>query len=304
MGKKSPTGRVSLPIRPYRNPTPNRQMTPATTSAAEVLSLWGSCRPPERELRHRFGVDLLDRVEQEFITRRESGALERAFTGWTSQHRCLERFSRLETLIAECRDGSVARDGTDAALAALCEEARTGDQCACVLLIWLLLPGLLLARSRVVPVGGLSREELTADMLAAVWEQVTEVTPSTSRVAARLLNAARWRGLAAMKEAADWARRKDSSVVDRADETRLSDYVSLKTDLERLPETVGDGEPSREHVRLVLAGRQALRELSEQLGISLQTAQKRRQRARARLRSWIEPTGPQQQSDAGTNRKS
>lgn len=233
-------------------------------------------------------MDLLDRIEQEFITRRDSGALGQAFIGWTARHACLERFSGLEALIAACRDGSASPKNADAALAALCEEASGGDECAGVLLIWLLLPGLLLARSRVAALGGLSGEELTSEMLAAVWEQAMQISSSANRVAARLVNAGRWRGLAAVREAVNWTRRKDSRDVDLADGTRPGDYVSLEPDIEGLPGAVREGVVSREEIQLVLTGRQAIRELSEQLGISLPVAQKRRQRARARLRSWME----------------
>ena len=233
-------------------------------------------------------MDLLDRVEQEFIVRRDSGALARAFLGWTTRHRCLQRFSGVEALIAACRDGSVPPEIADTALAALCEEASGADECAGVLLIWLLLPGLLLARSRVAAMGGLSGEELTSEMLAAVWEHAMQVSSPANRVAARLVNAARWRGLAAVREAVNWARRKDSRDVDLADETRPGDYVFLEPDIEGLPGAVREGVVSREEIQLVLTGRQAIRELSEQLGISLPVAQKRRQRARARLRSWMD----------------
>ena len=55
-----------------------------------------------------------------------------------------------------------------------------------------------------------------------------------------------------------------------------------------LTAAVREGVLSKEQAELVRAGRRTIRGISERLGVSLSTAQKRRLRARARLRTWVD----------------
>src|SRR6266545_4123964 len=74
-------------------------------------------------------MDLLGRIEEEVTALRGSGALANAFRGWKEQGEGLRSFGDAESLITFLRDprtGLTPRK--DAALAALCVEASSGDQ--------------------------------------------------------------------------------------------------------------------------------------------------------------------------------
>jgi DNA-directed RNA polymerase specialized sigma24 family protein len=232
-------------------------------------------------------VDLLAEVERDFIARRDSGALARAFPQWGARRQTLQRFANIDALIGACRDErGRSWDTADTVLSGLCEEASSGDECAGILLLWLLLPGLLVGRARLSALGALSPEEVTSEMLAGMWEEATRLP--TSRVAARLLNSARWRALAAARESLDWGGRKERLVGDLGDWTPSSEEELLENQHDGLTVAVREGVLSNEQAELVRAGRRTIREISERLGISLSAAQKRRLRARTRLRIWVD----------------
>ncbi|HET6770664.1 MAG TPA: hypothetical protein VFH75_03375 [Actinomycetota bacterium] len=234
-------------------------------------------------------MDLLAEVERDFIARRDSGALARAFPEWGARRQALQRFATIDALIGACRDErGRSWDTADTVLSALCEEASSGDECAGILLLWLLLPGLLVGRARLSALRAISPEEVTSEMLAGMWEEATRVSASASRVAARLLNSARWRALAAVRESLDWAGRKERLVGDLGDWTPSSEEELLGNQGEGLTDAVREGVLSKEQAELVRAGRRTIREISERLGISLSAAQKRRLRARTRLRMWVD----------------
>lgn len=235
-------------------------------------------------------MDVLERLEQEFVSLRDSGALAAAFHDWRARHGVLRRFPAIDDLIAACRDqneGSQA--AVDATLWSLCEEARSGGETAGILLVWLLLPGLLLARSRPASFGCLSREEVTSEMLTGLWEEATHLSSSSRQVAARLVNSARWRALAAAREALGWNGRAEPLPDDPAAESFTYEVMS-DVEEDDLSVAVRDGVLSQADVELLLARRQVFVETCEQLGIPLRAAEMRRFRARLRLREWVSRT--------------
>jgi len=235
-------------------------------------------------------VDVLERVEQDFIARRDSGALAGAFPGWRAKHEGLRRFTGIDALIAACRDEKDRSwEDADAALSALSEEGASGDECASILLLWLLLPGLLLARARLAASGAISLEELTSEMLTGLWEEAVEVPRSSERVAARLVNSARFRALAAVRKAIDWTGRAEPLPDDPAGWTLLADQ-GPDTEPDDLSDAVREGVLSQAEVELLLARRERFRETCKQLGIPDRVAGMRRFRARARLREWAART--------------
>jgi DNA-directed RNA polymerase specialized sigma24 family protein len=229
-------------------------------------------------------VDLGARIEGDFA-RRDSGALAAAFRRWRGGQEALRRFADIEELVAACRAGDGSWEAADAALAALCLEARTGDEDAAALLLWLLLPGLLTVRARLAVWRVLDPEDLDAELLAGLWEGAAAVDPSTHRVATRLLNAARWRALAALREAIDWTERTEELGPEVAASKVPATPGPEPGDV--LAEAVREGVLSREDLELVLATRGAMRDISGRLGVSLRAAQSRRHRARERLRAWL-----------------
>jgi hypothetical protein len=231
-------------------------------------------------------MDLFGRIEQDLAARRDSGALARAIVRWQLRHHGLRPFDDLDALIAACRDGRGGRERVDAALSALCREAASGDEDAGVLLLWLLLPGLLLARARLARIGVLSVEDLTSEMCAGVWNAASRLSVPARRVASRLVNSARWRALGAVREAIDWAGRTRSMPAEAAEGTS-GGYGSPLSEVDPATGAVREGVLSMGEAMLVLADHQALLEITEGLGISLAAARQRRRRARARLRTWL-----------------
>jgi hypothetical protein len=237
------------------------------------------------------GMDLFGTLERDFAARRASGELSRALRGWQAKDHGLRRFADLDALIAACRGGTDGSwESADVALSALCREASSGDDRAGTLLLWLLLPGLLLARSRLAPMGVISREEMTSEMVAGAWAEATRVSNSATRVASRIVNSARWRTLAAVRGAIDWTGRTAPLTGEISDTPASGEYEMPYEEADPITGAVREGVLSKEQAELVLARRVAIREISERLGISLSAAQKRRHRARARLRTWTDQT--------------
>lgn len=236
-------------------------------------------------------MDVLERVEQEFVSLRDSGALAAAFHDWRARQIVLRRFLAIDDLIAACRGAEPERSraAVDATLSSLCEEARSGGETAGILLVWLLLPGLLLARSRLASFGALSQEEVTSEMLTGLWEEATQLSPSSRRVAARLVNSARWRALAAVREALGWTGRAEPLPNDPAAEP-FTYEVMPEVEEDDLSVAVRDGVLSQADVELLLARRQVFVETCRQLGIPLRAAEMRRFRARLRLLEWATRT--------------
>jgi hypothetical protein len=231
-----------------------------------------------------LSVRVLMRLEDDFAARRISGRLDGAYVRWRARRSGVRRFAGLDDLIATCRDSGDGRwQEKDEALATLCAEAATGDQDAASLLLWLLLPGLLRERERIGAATILSSDELEGELLAGVWEGVTQVEPGARQVARTLLNRARWVALDAVRAAIGWASNAEPLPPDLGEEPTLSGAAPEQV----LSGAVREGVLSPQETQLVMASRRTVREISARLGISLPAAQKRRHRARERLRAWL-----------------
>jgi hypothetical protein len=252
---------------------------------------WGGFgESPGSLLRHPHGMDMLARIEQEITALRESGALTAAFRGSKEQGEGLRSFGDSETLIAFLRDSEAGpRRRKDAALAALCVEASSGDQQVATLLVWLLLPGLLRVRSGLAGRDALEAQDLDAELIAGMWEAATEVRPQTRNVAARLVNGARWRALAAIREAIDWERR--SEPLDRQAAELPEPKVGTFGSLGILTQAVREGVITEGEVELILVSRQTIRDVGR-LGVTLCAARQRKHRARLRLVDWLAQSSP------------
>lgn len=231
-------------------------------------------------------VDLLGKVESDLAARRTSGALEHALPRWQTRNEELRGFDDLDGLIDFIRKPDVQRrESKDDALAALCVEGVRGDQEATLLLVWLMLPGLLLLRRRLMARDGLDRDDLDAELLAGVWEAATRVRPGTSYVAARLLDGARRRALAAIRREEDWTGRTEPLVRDGEGSTMSA--VDSEGPHDVLAEGVGAGVISAEEAELLRASRAVIPKLRSRLGISESAARSRRFRAKRRLLAWL-----------------
>jgi hypothetical protein len=235
---------------------------------------------------HRDLVDLLGKVEADLAARRTSGALEHALIRWQMRHEELTGFADLGGLIAFIREPDVERrESKDKALAALCVEGIGGDDEATLLLVWLMLPGLLLLRRRLMVRDGLDGDDLDAELLTGVWEAATRVRPETPHVAARLLDGARRRVLAAIQREEDWTRRTEPLA--RDGEGLAVSAVDSDGRHDLLAEAVGAGVISTGEAELLRASRVVMPTLRSRSGISESAARSRRLRAKRRLLGWL-----------------
>ena len=231
-------------------------------------------------------MDLLAGIEKELMSLRESGSLKEALQIWIRERDALTSFRDSESLIAFLRDpDSGPRRGKDAALASVCLIAAGGERQAATLLIWLVLPGLLRVRQSLAGRGVLSAQDLDAELIAGLWEAATRVGVGTPSVSVRLLNGARWRALAAIREAIDWEKRSEPLSTEIADppepEVREGGLPDILAEAVQL-RIVSEGQ-----ARLILASRLTIREVASDLGITLCAAQRRRRRAKLRLVAWL-----------------
>ena len=231
-------------------------------------------------------MDLLWKVESDLAARRTSGALEHALPRWQTRHEELKGFDDPDGLIGFIRKPDVERrESKDDALAALCVEGIRGDDEATLLLVWLMLPGLVLLRRRLKVRGGLDRDDLDAELLAGVWEAATRVRAGSPYVAARLLDGARRRALAAIRREEDWTGRTELLIGE------VEGSAMAKVDAEDLPdvlaEATGAGVISAAEAELLRASRAVMPTLRSRLAISESAARSRRLRAKRRLLTWL-----------------
>jgi DNA-directed RNA polymerase specialized sigma24 family protein len=230
-------------------------------------------------------MDLLQRVEGDFAALQRSGVLDEALRRWKRTRDALRSFANVEALIGFLRDpGAEPRAAKDSALAAISVEATGGDQTAATLVLWLMLPGLLRVRQRLVSWNALGREDLDAELLAGVWEAATAVGPSSTSVAARLVNRARRRAITAARRAADWAGRSEPLSTEMAGpgpEPGSNRMEDILTEAERA------GVISTDEAKLFRATHGTIGEVRGRMGITVYGAQNRRRRARQRLLAWL-----------------
>lgn len=239
-----------------------------------------------RPVGHRGLVDLLGKVEADLVARRTSGALDDALRRWQTRREELRAFEDVSSLIAFLRDPDAERRwAKDSALAALCIEGIGGEDDAALLLVWLMLPGLLLVRRRLTARGGISRGDLDAELLAGVWESATEIGPATSNVAARLLDRARRRALAAIRQEEQWAGRTEP--LTRDVEELAGPQADAGDVLDVLAEAVRARVISSGEADLFRTSRTTIRELRSRLGVSESGVRSRRLRVKRRLLVWL-----------------
>jgi len=234
-------------------------------------------------------MDLLGRVEGDLAALRRSGALDSALRRWQIRRQELSSFANAEALIGFLRDPDTEpREAKDQVLAALCMEAAGGDQSAGSLLLWLMLPGLLRVRRSLAAWKALGSEDLDAELLTGVWEAATAIGSATPNVAARLLDRARRRAFAAIRQAAEWAGRTEP-LSGEVEESIGPKAVASDAD-DVLAEAVRAGVISAAEVDLFRASRGTVRELRSHLQLTESGLRSRRRRAKRRLLAWLTST--------------
>lgn len=223
-------------------------------------------------------MNALESVETTFRDLRESGSLELRFACWWQQRHGLAGIADLESLIALCRDPA-PDPRKDAALAALCVQART-DQAAGVALCWLLLPGLW-ETVRELPADALDPGDLAAELLAGLWAAASAIDENACEVAARLVNGARWGAQRAIRKAIAW----NARIVPGVAPPDRPAYDDVDDDL--LSRAVAQSIVSEDEIDMLLARRTEVAQLARRLGVSIAVLQARRTRARTRLTAWV-----------------
>ncbi|MGH2726212.1 MAG: hypothetical protein ACRDKS_04470 [Actinomycetota bacterium] len=223
-------------------------------------------------------MNALESIETSFRDLRESGSLELRFASWGGERHGLACIADFEGLIALCRD-SAPDPRKDAALAALCVQART-DHGAGVALCWLLLPGLW-DTVRELPAEVLDQGDMAAELLAGLWAAASAIDENACEVAARLVNGARWGAQRAIRKAMAWNARIAPGVAppDRAVHDELDDDL--------LSRAVAEAVVSDDEIEILLARRSEIPKLARRHGVSVEVLQARRKRARTRLAAWV-----------------
>ena len=241
-------------------------------------------------------MDIFAKIREEHERHLSLGTYDDALLRWNKKHPFLGEFSSVTDLIELCRGSAEGRyEERDRAVAALCMLAAK-DEAAKTLLLGLFLPGLIdlantCAKRRVV-----SADELHAELLANFWTAVCGVDENTTKVAARLLNGARWRTARALGRAVSWSKREHQvSDVELLylDERGSSEETQDETDgdwEDVLDRAVNEGVIGEVDAQLVIASWGTLKDVSARYEIALGQARRRRLLAKGRVREWIERT--------------
>lgn len=231
-------------------------------------------------------MEISARINQHVMSARARGGLESAFSRWRDRHDALEVARNVDELIELLRSGPRSQyPQKNDALRALCLEAAGGDELAGALLLWLLLPALLLEWKRVHRRDALSPEDLESELLAGFWESITWIRPASRKVAARLIQGARRRAIAAV--------RRDSVWVHATDPVALGDVPVASSGEEldpfaSLDEAASQGVLSPLDVEVLLATPEGLKAVAEREGLTVKATRLRRGRARRRLIGWLD----------------
>lgn len=223
-------------------------------------------------------MNALESIETTFRDLRESESVELRFASWAQERHGLVDVADLECLIALCRDPA-PNPRKDAALAALCVQART-DHGAGVALCWLLLPGLW-ETVRELRAEVLDPGDLAAELLAGLCGAASAIDENACEVAARLVNGARWGAQRAIRKAIAWNARIAPGVAP-PDRPFFDDV-----DDDLLSRAVAESIVSEDEIELLLARRSEIRLLARRHGVSVVVLQARRKRARTRLGAWV-----------------
>lgn len=216
-----------------------------------------------------------------------------ALRRWQPRHEALGNFLGLDALVAVCRDRYGSGRIKDDVLIALCDEAiahpddqdSKADPDAALVLCWLHLPGLWEIVRELGRWNALASEDLEAELLAGFWEAASEIGAETRKVSARLVNRARWRGLAACRVAIGWETRAE--LLEPTSAARLLPSSLSWNAAKVIVEAVRRKILTSHEARLVLAPHRDLRAVAEEQGLAPHDAYERRYRLRRRLRAWV-----------------
>lgn len=233
---------------------------------------------------------MLAAIEAAFQAQRSSSVLLSAFQQWRTSHPSLARFEDIEELVSWYRKAELEDRGVGTpVLTALCKQARTGDQEAALLLLWLLLP-LTWWASGDPDYAVLDSDDIDAELVAGLWEAaVTIAQPDaqagTKEVVSELIDSGRQRALAAAQQSGQLDLQRQELT-----ESTPASSGSTANAAHFVERAQGQGVITEIEADLIVSTRLERRPVVEagaSHGLSREAARSRRDRAELRLLAWM-----------------
>lgn len=233
-------------------------------------------------------MDIFQQIRASYAVLQARDSFTTRLERWGAHHAALAALGDVRELLEVC--GRTRRSDfelRDRVLAALCVEARC-DEVAKVLVCHMMLSALLDVVRELGDQASLATDDLHGEVLANFWTAVCKVEAETQRVAQRLRNAAKFRTLRVLAHQGALYRVEDCTdrelvAVSREPRLPADDEIDLL-----IEEAVVREVLSATDARLVRTSERRLSGAAQELGLSKRNGRARRQKAKARLRHWME----------------
>lgn len=233
-------------------------------------------------------MDIWQQIRGSYAALHEHGAFERHLEQWACDQPALRELRDFADLVETCaKSERTDFDRRDRVLAALCMIARK-DEAAKILVCHMMLSALLDVARELADQANLATDDLHAELLANFWDAVSRMNTGTSRVAQRLKNAAKFRTLRFLAHQGTLHRREEPTDRELAAAARIPRLPAGDALDGMIAEAISCHVLSVADADLVRAPKGQVVEAARRLGLSARNGRARRQKAKARLRSWID----------------
>jgi hypothetical protein len=233
-------------------------------------------------------MDIWQQIRCSYAGLHEQGVFEGHLERWACDQPALRELRDFAQLVETCaKSGRTDFDRRDRVLAALCVIARK-DQAAKILVCHMMLSALLDVARELADEANLATDDLHAELLANFWDAVSRVDAGKSRVAQRLKNAAKFRTLRFLAHQGTLHRREEPTDREIAAAARIPRLPAGDALDRTIAEAISCHVLSVADADLVRAPKGQVAEASRRLGLSARNGRARRQKAKARLRRWID----------------
>ena len=233
-------------------------------------------------------MDIWQQIRGSYAGLYEHGVFDRHLEQWACDQPALRELRDFAHLVETCaKSERMEFDRRDRVLAELCMIARK-DQAAKILVCHLMLSGLLDVARELGDEANLATDDLHAELLANFWDAVSRVDAGTPRVAQRLKNAAKFRTLRFLAHQGMLHRREEPTDREMAAPARIPRLPAGDALDRMIAEAISCHVLSVADADLVRAPKGEVAAASQHLGLSARNGRARRQKAKARLRRWID----------------
>jgi hypothetical protein len=233
-------------------------------------------------------MDIWQQIRGSYAGLIERGVFERSLERWACLQPALGELRDLAEIVEICaKRERTDFDRRDGILAALCVIARK-DEPAQILVCHMMLSALLDIARELSDQTTLATDDLHAELLANFWDAVSRVDAGTPRVAQRLKNAAKFRTLRFLAHQGTLRRREEPTDREMAAAARIPRLPAGDALDRMIAEAISCHVLSVTDADLVRAPKGQVAEASRRLGLSVRNGRARRQKAKARLRRWID----------------